>query len=85
MAVRGAEEKSKVFNDIKELFRGSFWETEGKILRIPVNGIELKVQITAAKDNLKGHEEVPADLSELTLDELDSLMEYLKENGNWVL
>jgi hypothetical protein len=85
MGVKGAEEKNKVFNIIKGTFKESFWEIEGKILRIPVNGIELKIQITAAKENLKGHEEVPANLSELTLDELDSLMNYLKENGNETL
>jgi hypothetical protein len=85
MAVRGAEEKNKIFNIIKETFKESFWETENKILRIPINGIELKIQITAAKENLKGYEEVPADLSELTFDELDSLMNYLKENENEIL
>lgn len=57
MAARGAESKDIIFKKIMETFSGSFWEDEGKILRIPMdengNRIEIKVALTAAKSNLK--------------------------------
>lgn len=62
MAARGTESKTNVFNKLMEVFPDSFWEDEGKILRIPQvengNKIEIKVTLTAAK-NLLGDAEIP--------------------------
>ena len=62
MAARGTESKTVVFNKLMEVFPDSFWEDEGKILRIPQiengNKIEIKVTLTAAK-NLLGDAEIP--------------------------
>jgi len=53
---RGTESKNQIFKKLQEMFLDSFWEDEGKILRIPMteNGecIEVKVTLTAAKTNL---------------------------------
>ena len=53
---KGTESKNIIFNKLKEIYSNSFWEDEGKILRIPLteNGetIEIKVTLTAAKNNL---------------------------------
>ena len=58
MAVRGAESKNVVFAKLQEIFPDAFWEDQGKILRIPLdeNGtrVEIKVSLTAAKNNLGG-------------------------------
>ena len=58
MAAKGTESKLTVFNKLQEVFPNSFWEDEGKILRIPLdeNGarVEIKVTLTAAKTNLGG-------------------------------
>lgn len=45
---RGAEEKQQVSKIILETFKGSF--LDGKVIRIPVNDVQIKVQLTAAKD-----------------------------------
>ena len=56
MAARGTESKGIIFNKLKEIYPNSFWEDEGKILRIPMNEggtpIEIKVTLTAAKNIL---------------------------------
>lgn len=53
---KGASSKNVVFNKLIEVFPDSFWEDQGKILRIPLeeNGeiVEIKVTLTAAKTNL---------------------------------
>lgn len=58
MAVRGTESKNVVFTKLQEIFPDAFWEDQGKILRIPLdeNGtrVEIKVSLTAAKNNLGG-------------------------------
>ena len=58
MAAKGTESKNIVFAKLQEVFPESFWEDQGKILRVPLdeNGtrIEIKVTLTAAKNNLKG-------------------------------
>lgn len=55
---RGSEAKNELFAKIMEVYPGSFWEDEGKILRVPMseagNRIEIKVTLTAAKNNLGG-------------------------------
>jgi hypothetical protein len=60
---RGTESKNTVFAKLQEVFPASFWEDEGKILRIPLdeNGsrVEVKVSLTAAKNNLGG-ESIPS-------------------------
>ena len=56
MAARGTESKGIIFGKLKEIYPNSFWEDEGKILRIPMNEggtpIEIKVTLTAAKNIL---------------------------------
>lgn len=58
MAAKGTESKNIVFAKLQEVFPESFWEDQGKILRVPLdeNGarVEIKVTLTAAKNNLKG-------------------------------
>ncbi len=74
MAAKGTESKNIVFAKLQEVFPESFWEDQGKILRIPLdeNGtrVEIKVTLTAAKNNLKGNmvesafEAVPSSITE---------------------
>ena len=56
MAAKGTVSKSVVFDKLKEVFPESFWEDEGKILRIPMSEgsgvVEIKVTLTAAKSNM---------------------------------
>ena len=62
MAAKGTESKNIIFKKLQEVFPESFWEDENKILRVPLNEngsrIEIKVTLTAAKNNLGG--EAPA-------------------------
>lgn len=55
---RGSEAKTELFKKIMEIYPDSFWEDEGKILRVPMseagNRVEIKVTLTAAKTNLGG-------------------------------
>ena len=55
---KGVESKKAIFSKLKEIYKGAFWEDEGKILRIPLNEegnrVEIKVTLTAAKTNLGG-------------------------------
>lgn len=57
---RGTESKEAIFKKLQEVYKDAFWESEGKILRIPLteNGtrVEVKVTLTAAKANLGGDE-----------------------------
>ena len=48
---RGQEEKEIIKNKIFEMFPDSF-EYE-KVIRIPINDVEIKVALTCAKDNVK--------------------------------
>ena len=52
MAARGSAEKEFIKNKLLEVFEGSF--IDDKVIRIPVNDIEIKVTLTAAKDVLGG-------------------------------
>lgn len=56
MAAKGTESKNSIFQKLQEIYPDSFWEDQGKILRIPLdeNGsrVEIKVSLTAAKTNL---------------------------------
>ena len=45
---RGQEEKEQIKQKIMEIFDGAF--EDGKTIRIPINGLEIKVTLTAAKD-----------------------------------
>ena len=60
MAAKGTQSKYVVFSKLKEVFPNSFWEEDGKILRVPLdeNGtrVEIKVTLTAAKTNMGGNE-----------------------------
>lgn len=63
---KGTESKNTVFAKLQEVFPNSFWEDEGKILRVPLNEngsrVEIKVTLTAAKNNLGG-EDIPSAFS----------------------
>ena len=48
---RGAEEKQMVIDKIKEVFSEAF--EYDKTIRIPVGDIQIKVALTAAKDNVE--------------------------------
>ena len=56
MAAKGSESKNKLFKKLMEVYPNAFWEDEGKILRVPMDEmgerIEIKVTLTAAKNNL---------------------------------
>lgn len=58
MAVRGAQAKSEIGTKILETFDGSFIDADRKTIRIPwiENGdlLEVKIQMTAAKDIVGG-------------------------------
>ena len=51
MAARGQEEKQKVLDKIKEVFPEAF--EYDKTIRIPVGDVQIKVALTAAKDNVE--------------------------------
>lgn len=57
MAAKGTESKNAIWDKMLEVYPDAFWEETGKILRIPMdeNGtrVEIKVSLTAAKNNLK--------------------------------
>lgn len=63
MAAKGSESKNIIFKKIMEIYPDSFWEDEGKILRIPLdeNGdrVEIKVTLTAAKSNIGSNSSKP--------------------------
>ena len=48
---RGAEEKQMVIDKIKEVFPEAF--EYDKTIRIPVGDVQIKVALTAAKDNVE--------------------------------
>ena len=56
---RGQEEKLIVINKIKEVFPEAF--EYDKTIRIPIGDVQIKVTLTAAKDNVEpgGDETVP--------------------------
>ena len=51
MASRGAEEKQMVIDKIKEVFPEAF--EYDKTIRIPIGDVQIKVALTAAKDNVE--------------------------------
>lgn len=61
---RGTQSKNEIFAKLMEVFPAAFWEDEGKILRIPMTEnaerVEIKCQLTAAKNNLGGDAAVSA-------------------------
>lgn len=61
---RGTQSKNEIFAKLMEVYPAAFYEDEGKILRIPMteNGerVEVKVTLTAAKNNLGGDAAVSA-------------------------
>jgi hypothetical protein len=52
MAARGSSEKEFIKNKLLEVFEGSF--IDDKVIRIPINDMEIKVTLTAAKDVIGG-------------------------------
>ena len=53
---RGAEEKQIIIDKIKEVFPEAF--EYDKTIRIPVGDVQIKVALTAAKDNVEPGEDV---------------------------
>ena len=53
---RGQEEKLIVINKIKEVFPEAF--EYDKVIRIPIGDVQIKVALTAAKDNVEPGEDV---------------------------
>ena len=51
MASRGVEEKQIVIDKIKEVFPEAF--EYDKTIRIPIGDVQIKVALTAAKDNVE--------------------------------
>ena len=51
MASRGAEEKQMVIDKIKEVFPEAF--EYDKTIRIPIGDVQIRVALTAAKDNVE--------------------------------
>ena len=51
MASKGAEEKQMVIDKIKEVFPEAF--EYDKTIRIPIGDVQIKVALTAAKDNVE--------------------------------
>ena len=96
--MKGTEAKNNLFAKMMEIFPNAFWETEGKILRIPMseNGdvVEIKLQLTAAKNILGGaskvdpttsnemnFEQSPVKSIEPTQQEKDNVQNLLKSLG----
>lgn len=50
--MRGSEEKLIVTNGILKAFDGAF--IYDKDIRIPINGVEIKIALTCAKENVGG-------------------------------
>ena len=48
---KGAEEKQMIINKIKEVFPEAF--EYDKVIRIPIGDVQIKVALTAAKDNVE--------------------------------
>ena len=48
---KGAEEKQIVIDKIKEVFPEAF--EYDKVIRIPIGGVQIKVALTCAKDNVE--------------------------------
>ena len=67
---KGTESKNIIFAKLQEVFPDTFWEDQGKILRIPLdeNGVrvEIKVTLTAAKTNLGEEKNVIDSNSEIS-------------------
>ena len=53
---RGAEEKQIIIDKIKEVFPEAF--EYDKVIRIPIGDVQIKVALTAAKDNVEPGEDV---------------------------
>ena len=68
MAVRGLEEKQEIINKIKEIYPSSF--EHNKELRIPINGLEIKLSLTCAKETISPK-------SAIDITEIDKILEKL--------
>lgn len=77
MAAKGSEEKNIITSKLMEIFPNAF-EHE-KVLRIPINGVEIKVALTCAKDNVLAADAVPADNNEAASAPLEPTPEELEE------
>ena len=59
---RGQEEKEQIKQKIMEVFDGAF--EDGKTIRIPINGLEIKITLTAAKDVIGSAATAPINASQ---------------------
>ena len=59
---RGQEEKEQIKQKIMETFDGAF--EDGKTIRIPINGLEIKITLTAAKDVIGSAATAPINASQ---------------------
>ena len=93
---KGSEAKNIIFTKMQEIYPDAFWEDQGKILRIPItengNRVEIKVTLTAAKNNLGGEtvnsafENTPVlpvkiDVSEPTQEEKENISRLIASLG----
>ena len=93
---KGSEAKNIIFTKMQEIYPDAFWEDQGKILRIPItengNRVEIKVTLTAAKNNLGGEtvnsafENTPIlpvkiDVSEPTQEEKENISRLIASLG----
>ena len=97
--MKGTEAKNSVFAKIIGSFPNAFWFSFGKILRVPVTEkgeiVEIKVQLTAAKNILGGNntvesspnnhdmnfEQAPANMIEPTPQGEETVQNLLKSLG----
>jgi len=93
---RGTESKNAVFEKLQEIYPSAFWEDAGKILRIPMSEdgvrVEIKVTLTAAKNNLSGDQvesaftpvpkqETPPAKTEVTEEEKQNVQRLMQSLG----
>lgn len=92
MAVKGSAEKEIIFQKLTEVFPEAFMD--GKIMRVPFEGVEIKVTLTAAKDIIGGGGTVSAStatasaktvapefIAEPTQDEKEKVQDLLSKLG----
>lgn len=77
MAAKGSEEKNIITSKLMEIFPNAF-EHE-KVLRIPINGVEIKVALTCAKDNILAADVVATENNEAAPASLEPTQEELQE------
>ena len=92
---KGSEEKVTIQKKILEVFDGAFFEDD-KIIRIPINDVEIKVTLTCAKDVIGAGGEstvsesetksafptpVTKEIKEVTQEEIDNVNNIMEALG----